>query len=96
MHKEFLIWSIEHGMWWLPDEDGYTEERMCAGRYSYDDACRIVKGANGLQHDVPKEAMIEYVCESCGGVGEVTTMERVSMNDPHLAPIGTEKCNECQ
>lgn len=38
--------------------------------------------------------MIEkkFACELCEDTGEVTTMERVYPNEPHTAPIGTEKC----
>lgn len=32
------------------------------------------------------------LCEHCLGEGEVTAMERVWPNEPHMAPIGTEKC----
>lgn len=35
---------------------------------------------------------IEYDCELCQDTGEVTTMEQVYPNEPHMAPIGTEKC----
>jgi hypothetical protein len=35
------------------------------------------------------------VCPICGGDGEVTTMEPVYSGEPHMAPIGTRKC-ECQ
>lgn len=34
-------------------------------------------------------------CPICGGTGEVTTMERVYPSEPHMAPVGTSKC-ECQ
>lgn len=34
----------------------------------------------------------EEVCEFCGGTGEINTMEQVYPNEPHYAPIGTEKC----
>lgn len=42
-----------------------------------------------------KECEVEDVCEDCRGTGEVTTMEQVYPNEPHTAPIGTEKCH-CQ
>ncbi len=37
----------------------------------------------------------EDVCPDCGGTGEVTTMDRVYLGEPHMAPVGTEKCH-CQ
>jgi len=41
------------------------------------------------------ECEVEEVCADCGGTGEVTTMERVYPNEPHMAPIGTMNCH-CQ
>ncbi len=35
------------------------------------------------------------VCQTCGGSGEVRTMERVYAGEPHMADIGTEKCPDC-
>lgn len=37
----------------------------------------------------------EDICPDCGGSGEVTTMEQVYANEPHMAPIGTRPCH-CQ
>lgn len=47
-----------------------------------------------IENSVEKEEEIETeeVCEFCGGTGEVTTMEQVYPGEPHLAPIGTQKC----
>jgi hypothetical protein len=55
----WLIWSIEHGAWWRPAENGYTKLRYEAGRYSFDHACEIVASANKFAGDKPNEAMIE-------------------------------------
>lgn len=35
---------------------------------------------------------VTEVCEFCYGTGETDTMEAVYQNEPHYAPIGTEKC----
>src|SRR3954468_9899002 len=43
--SEWLIWSNQHGMWWAPDERGYTRVIDEAGRYSELVAARIVSGA---------------------------------------------------
>lgn len=59
--KTFIIWSIEHGAWWAPNKRGYDKERRNAGTYSFEDALKIVKSANIGLHNVPNEAMIEYV-----------------------------------
>lgn len=61
-HLKFLIWSMEHNAWWMPNERGYTPSREEAGRYSFEEACKIVKAANiglsrGYQKN-PHEAMI--------------------------------------
>lgn len=44
--KEWLIWSIEHNAWWCENQKGYTEDIENAGKYSYETAIQIVKGAN--------------------------------------------------
>jgi hypothetical protein len=37
----------------------------------------------------------DEVSETCGGTGEVTTMETVYPGEPHQAPIGTAPCPDC-
>ncbi len=59
--REWLIWSIEHSGWWKPNSNGYTKKREEAGLYTFEEAKRIVKSANIHLHDVPNEAMIEYI-----------------------------------
>lgn len=58
MEELWLIWSEEHRAWWAPNHKGYVQERKQAGKYTYDDACDIVKGANVNFKDVPNEAMV--------------------------------------
>jgi len=58
MKREWLIWSIEHTGWWRPNQRGYTTSRESAGRYTEEEAKRIVKGANMGNRDIPNEAMI--------------------------------------
>ncbi len=58
INTKWLIWSIEHGAWWRAGERGYTLHREEAGEYSFEDAVRIVQGANIGERDVPNEAMI--------------------------------------
>lgn len=43
---QYLIWSEEHGAWWLPARTGYTRHLMNAGRYSEQEADEIVIDAN--------------------------------------------------
>lgn len=36
-------------------------------------------------------------CETCGGLGEVTTMEEVHAGEPQtMAPVGSRRCPDCQ
>ena len=42
----WLIWSYEHAGWWRPGGWGYTRELAEAGRYSREEADRIVAQAN--------------------------------------------------
>lgn len=53
----WLIWSIEHGKWWAPNQNGYTKDRAHAGRYTYDEALEIVTSANERNQTTPDEAM---------------------------------------
>lgn len=59
MDKKFLIWSIEHGAWWMSHHSGYTVKRELAGEYFYEEACKIIKSANINSIDTPNEAMVE-------------------------------------
>lgn len=46
---EFVIWSIEHTRWWAPRWSGYAHTLAGAGRYSRQEAARIVERANMVQ-----------------------------------------------
>lgn len=63
----YYIWSWEHDAWWAPRESGYTEEIKNAGAYSYENAMRIVSGANYVFNKgltlMPNEAMVPIVPE---------------------------------
>lgn len=59
---KYLIWSFEHNAWWKPNEMGYTENIVLAGRYSPLDAGRIVT-ASILLDEV---AVLEQIAESKG------------------------------
>lgn len=56
--RDWLIWSIEHNQWWDENETGYVGKKSEAGRYTFEDACRIVKDAN-QKEDRPNEAMVK-------------------------------------
>lgn len=57
--ERWLIWSIEHDAWWMPNSRGYTKSRKGAGRYTFEEAIEIVEGANFYVVDGrPNEAMI--------------------------------------
>jgi|SRR5215469_2684417 len=44
--ETWLIWSQEHGAWWMPDSSGYTRDFDKAGRYSLKEATEICANAN--------------------------------------------------
>jgi len=56
----------------------------------------LVDGAQCLNCGEEDDFFYEKVCETCGGTGEITTMERVYPNEPHMAPVGTAPCPDCQ
>lgn len=56
--QKWLVWSNEHKAWWRPNRAGYCFKRASAGRYSFDEACEIVKGANYARDGEPNEAMV--------------------------------------
>lgn len=57
--EKWLIWSIEHGAWWMPNSTGYTKNRNGAGRYTLDEAISIVCRGNWGSGNKPNEAMIQ-------------------------------------
>lgn len=60
--RTWLIWSNEHSAWWKPNQNGYTTDITGAGRYAYNVALEICKGANAHNKDagVPNETMIPF------------------------------------
>ncbi len=60
-HDLWLVWSNEHRGWWAPDHKGYVQSRKAAGRYTYDEALAIVRGANRHRADdaFPFETMVK-------------------------------------
>lgn len=65
MTKKFdkwLIWSNEHNAWWAPNHRGYVLDAKDAGRYTYEQAVKIVEDANiALKNEwsqCPTEAMV--------------------------------------
>lgn len=58
--RKWLIYSLEHSLWWKAKSHGYTPRRIEAGKYSFNEAKEIVDGANQFIADghAPNEAMI--------------------------------------
>ncbi len=56
MEKAYIIWSVEHNMWWRASSCGYTHKLSDAGIYGEKRAREIVKKANG--RDTFNECMI--------------------------------------
>lgn len=44
--RKYIIYCHERGMWWMPNERGYTKTRKEAGIYSHEQATRICQNAN--------------------------------------------------
>ena len=67
---KWLVWSNQKGMWWRADHTGYTQFIEEAGRYTRDEAAKIVAQATcdgKLQHHrVDPYTGVEYI-----GVDEV-------------------------
>jgi len=57
---KYLIWSIEHNAWWMPNKCGYTTKLEQAGRYLISAALRICNESNGSwsQSNSPNELPI--------------------------------------
>ncbi len=49
---------MEHCAWWKPASNGYTYSRKEAGRYTYEEALKILSDANFATGNNPHEAMI--------------------------------------
>jgi hypothetical protein len=52
------------------------------------------------KYDISGEDIEEVIrkrslCKTCGGTREVSTMERVYSNEPHMADVGSIKCPDC-
>lgn len=60
MEKLWYIWSFEHGGYWKPNMNGYTEKLDYAGKYSFKEALKIVESANAFldRTELPNEAML--------------------------------------
>lgn len=58
--------------------------------YDLNDSFEIV----GNIYENP-ELLKETKCATCGGSGFLSTLEKVSHEDPHLAEVGSVSCEEC-
>lgn len=64
MTEKYLVWSNQHGAWWGPNERGYTTVYEFAGRYTKEQAERIVNKStlNGtLKHNECNHLTGEYL-----------------------------------
>lgn len=57
--KRWLIWSNKHNAWWGCEACGYFTVRKLAGRYTFNEACEIVRRSNRHGQDRPSSAMVE-------------------------------------
>jgi hypothetical protein len=60
METKYLIWSVEHGQWWMPRRNGYNIRREDAGRHWLETAIAICQDANRFREnwDSPNECMV--------------------------------------
>lgn len=60
----------------------------------------VMRTAIGALNSFAKQNSITWhsdlPCQECGGTGEVSTMERVYNNEPHMADVGTAPCPACR
>lgn len=58
--KTYLIYSHEHGAWWKPEWDGYTDTVAEAGRYTFEQAAVIVLPTipSGIEVAVPESVAV--------------------------------------
>lgn len=56
---KWLIWSHEHGAWWMPDSSGYTRDFDKAGRYSFEQATLICEHANKYSNRIEETMLPE-------------------------------------
>lgn len=65
----WLIWSNEHGLWWKPNQRGYTQRVEEAGLYTLDEAIKICTEANFLSNQInevlcPSREMLDFLRDS--------------------------------
>lgn len=58
--QKYLVWSEEHGAWWVAGKMGYTRYIEQAGRYSFKEATEIEAEANRVL-DIDKGQFHEVV-----------------------------------
>jgi hypothetical protein len=70
----WLIWSRYHEAWWKPNEQGYTTDMMCAGRYLREDADRIAR-VRRCNDGTPGEVVVK--APELELIGEPNLMEKM-------------------
>lgn len=66
--QKYLIWSLEHKSWWGANHCGYTPFSEAAGKYSFEEAKKILAESNPRFCQTPSETMIPAWEESTIGV----------------------------
>lgn len=89
MNGPWLVWSNKHGMWWQPDQAGYTATIDNAGRYSAAEAAAIVE-----QSSVDGQVMLQR--DNAFGVAmEVAPSVIVPAPEAMVPPIPLKGCPTC-
>jgi hypothetical protein len=74
MSDLYLVWSIEHTMWWRPHQCGYTPHVKAAGHYPKGAALTICEKANEFSDKLKEEMihislhqdeMTDTLCDEC-------------------------------
>ena len=58
---KYVIWSEEHGRWWLGSKNGYTDSLLKAGRFSEEEAKSIELRGNRYARQLHEVALPDPV-----------------------------------
>jgi hypothetical protein len=61
--ERYVIWSEEHGGWWIAGGCGYTRRLVDAGRFSHEEALGIEAQANMFSKDLMEVAIVDPVAQ---------------------------------
>jgi hypothetical protein len=89
---DFVIWSFEHGAWWMSGGQGYTPYLTRAGRYSRAEAEAIVANANRYR-PTPYEAA--FAVEAAAGAIPSVTCPACGWTSYNPSDVAERYCGHC-